>query len=138
MSDGDTELSDGDLIIRTVVVGALATNAYVLFDRLTRRAIVVDTGDEPDRMLDAASDLDVVGVVLTHAHWDHALGVAAVADGTGAPVLAHPDDAPVWSHERRRHRMSPAEWWGSRDAILGGRQSPGSSSAVTTSAVSRV
>ncbi len=34
--------------------------------------------------------------------------------------------------------MSPAEWWGSRDAFPGGCQSPGSSSAVTAGSVSRV
>lgn len=100
MSIGGTEVVDGDLVIRTLVVGALATNAYVLFDRHTRQAIVVDPGDEPHRVVDAAADLIVTGVVLTHAHWDHVLGVAALADHTGAPVLAHPDDAPVWPHER--------------------------------------
>jgi hypothetical protein len=39
MSAGDTEVMCGDLVIRTVVVRALATNAYVLFDRLTHHAI---------------------------------------------------------------------------------------------------
>jgi hypothetical protein len=36
-----------------------------------------------------------------------------------------------------RRGMSPAEWWGSRDAFPGGCQSPGSSSAVTAGSVSR-
>ncbi len=101
MSAGDTEVMDGDLVIRTAVVGTLATNAYVLFDRLTHRAIIVDPGDEPSRVLDATGDLHVTGVVLTHAHWDHMLGLAAVADHTGAPVLAHRADAAVWPHEQR-------------------------------------
>lgn len=101
MSAGDAEVVDGHLVIRTLAVGALATNSYVLFDRLTHHAIVVDPGDEPDRVLDATSDLHVTSVVLTHAHWDHVLGVAAVADHTGAPVLAHPADAPVWPYEQR-------------------------------------
>ena len=37
----------------------------------------------------------------------------------------------------RNRSMSPAEWWGSRDAIPGGRQVPGWSSAVTAGSVSR-
>jgi len=101
VSAGDTEVMDGDLVIRTAVVGTLATNAYVLFDRLTHRAIIVDPGDEPSRVLDATGDLHVTGVVLTHAHWDRMLGLAAVADHTGAPVLAHRADAAVWPHEQR-------------------------------------
>ena len=104
MTAGDTEVIDGDLVIRTVAVGALATNAYVLFDRLTHHAIIVDPGDEPDRVLDATSDLHVTGLVLTHTHWDHVLAVAAVADHTGATVLVHRADAPVWPHEQRHLR----------------------------------
>ena len=49
MSAGDAEVVDGDLVIRTVVVGALANDAYVLFDRLMHHAIVVDPGDEQTR-----------------------------------------------------------------------------------------
>jgi hydroxyacylglutathione hydrolase len=37
--------------------------------------------------------------VLTHAHWDHVLGLPDLAEALGIPVLAHPDDAPVWPHE---------------------------------------
>jgi hydroxyacylglutathione hydrolase len=96
----DTELVEHHLLMRTLVVGALATNAYTVADTTSRHAIVVDPGDEPNRLLDATHDLHVVGIVLTHSHWDHVLGVAAVADRTGAPILLHPDDEPVWPHEQ--------------------------------------
>ena len=85
--------------LRRVVVGPLATNCWVLHGAGDRRALVVDPGDEPERVLAAVTDLDVVAVVLTHAHFDHVLAVPAVAGALGAPVLAHPADAPVWPHE---------------------------------------
>ncbi|TQM09077.1 MBL fold metallo-hydrolase [Pseudonocardia kunmingensis] len=81
--------------LRRIVVGPLATNCWVLHADGDRRALVVDPGDEPDRVRAAVAGLDVVAVVLTHAHWDHVLGAGAV----GAPVLAHADDGPVWPHE---------------------------------------
>lgn len=81
--------------LRRIVVGPLATNCWVVHPAGDRRALVVDPGDEPDRVRAAVADLDVLAVVLTHAHWDHVLAVPAL----GAPVLAHPDDAAVWPHE---------------------------------------
>jgi hydroxyacylglutathione hydrolase len=84
--------------LRRIVVGPLATNCWVLYADDDRRALIVDPGDEPDRVLAAVADLDVVAVALTHTHWDHVLGVSGIAT-LAAPVLAHADDAPVWPHE---------------------------------------
>jgi hydroxyacylglutathione hydrolase len=101
----EAETVAGELLLRRVVVGALATNAYVVADTASRHAVVVDPGDEPDRVLDAVHDLHVMSIVLTHAHWDHVLGVADVADRTGAPILLHPMDHAVWPHEQEHlHR----------------------------------
>jgi glyoxylase-like metal-dependent hydrolase (beta-lactamase superfamily II) len=41
----------------------------------------------------------VKAIVLTHAHWDHVLGLPLVAELVGAPVLAHPAAGEVWAHE---------------------------------------
>ncbi len=87
------------LEIRRVVVGALDTNCWILHARGHRDALVVDPGDEPDRVLAACADLDVRAVVLTHAHWDHVLGAPEVAEALGVPILASPAESPVWPHE---------------------------------------
>jgi len=86
-------------VLRRVVVGVLGTNCWILHADGDRRALIVDPGDEPGRVLGAAAGLDVVAVVLTHAHFDHVLGVSGVAEALCVPVLAHPADAPVWPHE---------------------------------------
>ncbi|MGA4991678.1 MBL fold metallo-hydrolase [Nonomuraea bangladeshensis] len=89
----------GGLVLKRVLVGVLATNCWILHARGDRRALVVDPGDEPGRILAAARGLDVVAVLLTHAHFDHVLAVPDLAAAWRVPVLAHPADAPVWPHE---------------------------------------
>ena len=86
-------------VLRRVVVGVLDTNCWVLHAAGDRRALIVDPGDEPERILAAAADLDVLAVLLTHAHFDHVLAVPEVASTLDVPVLAHPADAAVWPHE---------------------------------------
>lgn len=86
-------------VLRRIVVGALDTNCWILHAHGDRRALVVDPGDEPDRVLATVADLDVVAVLLTHAHFDHVLAMPSVVKALGVPVLAHPADAPVWPHE---------------------------------------
>ncbi|MEV0151021.1 MULTISPECIES: MBL fold metallo-hydrolase [unclassified Nonomuraea] len=86
-------------VLRRVVVGVLGTNCWILHAHGDRRALVVDPGDEPGPVLDAVADLDVVAVLLTHAHFDHVLAVPEVVEALGVPVLAHPADRPVWPHE---------------------------------------
>jgi hydroxyacylglutathione hydrolase len=102
--------ADHDAVLHRVVVGALATNCWLVHAVGDRATLLVDPGDQPRRILDAVAHppgaLDVVAVVLTHAHFDHVLAVPAVAAALGAPVFAHPADAPVWPGELehlRRH-----------------------------------
>ena len=69
-------------------VGAIAENCFVFRRDGSDRAVVVDPGDEPDRILGAIDELGltVEGILLTHTHFDHIGAVAPVARATGAPV----------------------------------------------------
>jgi len=99
---GDGGAGDGcaaEVVLRRVVVGPLHTNCWVVHAAGSRQALLVDPGDDPARILAAVADLDVTGIVLTHAHFDHVLALPDVAATLDAPVLAHPDDAAVWEHE---------------------------------------
>jgi len=87
-------------VARRIVVGPLSTNCWAVHAAGDRQALLVDPGDEPDRILAGVADLDVEAILLTHQHFDHVLGLPEVADALGVPVLAHPADAPVWPHER--------------------------------------
>jgi glyoxylase-like metal-dependent hydrolase (beta-lactamase superfamily II) len=83
--------------LRRVVVGVLETNCWIV--SAGGEALVVDPGDEPERVLAATADLRVTAILLTHAHFDHVLAVPALVDAWQVPVLAHPAEAPVWPHE---------------------------------------
>ena len=111
--------ADG-VVLRRVVVGPLATNCWIVVDARDRRAVVVDPGDEPLRILDACADLDVRAVLLTHTHWDHVLALPDVADALGVDVLAHPGDRPVWPHEcQHLHRHGHFDAGTATDRLLG-------------------
>ena len=89
-----------ELAIDHVVIGALEANCWIVRAAGSRETVLIDPGDEPERILAAVEGLVPVAIVLTHAHWDHVLGLPMVARALGAPVLAHPDEAPVWPHEQ--------------------------------------
>lgn len=85
------------MILDTLVVGALQVNCYVLGCERTRRAVVIDPGDNlPD--IQAALErhgLTVGRILATHAHFDHLLAARPLQEATGAPFYIHPGDIPL-------------------------------------------
>ena len=69
-------------------VGPLAENSYVFRRDGSDRALIVDPGDEADKLLGAIDQLELTldGILLTHTHFDHVGAVAPVAKATGAEV----------------------------------------------------
>jgi hydroxyacylglutathione hydrolase len=69
-------------------VGPVAENCFFAAAGGSKRAIVVDPGDEADRLIGALDELglEVEAILLTHTHFDHVGAVAPLARHTGAPV----------------------------------------------------
>jgi hydroxyacylglutathione hydrolase len=69
-------------------VGPVAENTYLFRRDGSDSALIVDPGDEADKLLGAIDALDVTleGILLTHTHFDHVGAVAPVANATGAEV----------------------------------------------------
>ena len=86
------------LIHITIPVGMLQCNCSIIGDPLTREALVVDPGDEVTRILELLGRrrLTVKAIVSTHAHIDHVGGLSKLHQYTGAPVLMHRDDLPLY------------------------------------------
>lgn len=74
--------------VRMFTVGPVAENTYIFRREGSDRALIVDPGDEADRLLAAIDELGVTldGILLTHTHFDHVGAVAPVAKATGAEV----------------------------------------------------
>jgi glyoxylase-like metal-dependent hydrolase (beta-lactamase superfamily II) len=70
-------------------VGPVQENSYVVRARGSDRAVIVDPGEEAERLLAALDALEISrleAIILTHTHFDHVGAVAPVARATGAPV----------------------------------------------------
>jgi hydroxyacylglutathione hydrolase len=83
--------------VRMFTVGQIAENCFMFRRDGSERALIVDPGDEPERILDAAGELGVTveGILLTHTHFDHIGAVAPIAKATGAPVWCPEVETPV-------------------------------------------
>jgi glyoxylase-like metal-dependent hydrolase (beta-lactamase superfamily II) len=95
------------LLVETFPVGPLGCNCAVVADPETREAIVLDPGDEADRILEvlSRSGLTAVALAHTHAHFDHAGVSARVARETGAPILLHEGDLPLYGILEEQGRL---------------------------------
>lgn len=75
--------------VRAFTVGPVQENAYIVrSDGAAERAVIVDPGDEAERLLEAAEALgaQIEAILITHCHFDHIGAVAPVARASGAPV----------------------------------------------------
>ncbi len=73
---------------------AVDNNVWLIGDE--REVVVIDAAHDAAAVLDAVGDRSVTAVICTHGHNDHINAVAEVADKSGAPVLLHPEDEPLW------------------------------------------
>jgi glyoxylase-like metal-dependent hydrolase (beta-lactamase superfamily II) len=83
--------------VRSFTVGPVAENCHIARRDGAREAVMIDPGDEADRLLAAveALGLSIEAILLTHTHFDHIGAVAPVARATGAPVWCPALEVPV-------------------------------------------
>ncbi len=81
--------------IESLQVGPIRTNCYILYDETAKVCAVIDPGDEGDRIAAAVekSGCTLQYVLLTHGHFDHFTGLAALLQHYDAPVYIQPKDA---------------------------------------------
>ena len=82
------------MIRETFAVGPLQCNCSILADEENKEAIVVDPGDEVERIANKIEELGlaVKAIIHTHAHIDHIGATAELAALTGAPTFLHDED----------------------------------------------
>ena len=79
--------------IETVPVGELQANCYVLSREGREDAIVIDPGAEEPAIRLALGQRKIAAILLTHGHYDHIGGVAALQQRTGAKIYLYKDEA---------------------------------------------
>ena len=86
------------MIIESAAAPPFMKNGFVVSCERTRQAVYIDPGDEVQELLAyiERAQVEVTGILLTHAHIDHVSGVAAAKRALGAPIWLHPDDALIY------------------------------------------
>ena len=85
------------MLIKSMAVGPIQANCYILGCKETMEAAVIDPGGEADRILQslAASQLTLKYILNTHGHFDHVAANRSVKEATSAQILIHSLDAPM-------------------------------------------
>jgi glyoxylase-like metal-dependent hydrolase (beta-lactamase superfamily II) len=86
------------MIHEVLVVGALQCNCSILGDEETHEAIVIDPGDEVERILAILKrhDLKAKYILNTHAHFDHVGNCCDLKEATGAEIWLHKADLAIY------------------------------------------
>lgn len=95
------------MLIETVVVGAFQCNCTIIACDKTKEAIVIDPGDEPEKILEVIShyDLKVKYLLHTHAHLDHIMGTRGVKEKAQGEILLHKDDLFIYNTLKNQAAM---------------------------------
>jgi glyoxylase-like metal-dependent hydrolase (beta-lactamase superfamily II) len=113
--------------VRMFTVGPVQENCFLFRREGSDRALIVDPGEEADKLLRAIDALGVTldGILITHTHFDHVGAVAPVARATGAevwvPVIEKPVLADIMSYVPWPE-FGPFESWEAEHTVAGGER----------------
>ena len=84
--------------VARLTVGPFQENCYLLTDENSSSAVLIDPGEEGDRIVTAleASGSVLEAIWVTHAHLDHVGGIAAIKRRHDVPIFLHPADLPLF------------------------------------------
>jgi hydroxyacylglutathione hydrolase len=85
------------VIVKSLSVGIIQTNCYIVGCEKTRAGAIIDPGDEAERIFNEVEELRLVikYILNTHAHFDHVGGNASLVIATGASLAIHPLELPL-------------------------------------------
>ncbi|MTV49719.1 MBL fold metallo-hydrolase [Heliobacillus mobilis] len=84
------------MIIRSMETGMLGANCYLVICEETKETVIIDPGDEGERILNRVNEekAKVIAIINTHGHGDHIGANRFLKEATGAPLMCHENDAP--------------------------------------------
>ena len=80
--------------IRSLTVGIVATNCYLVWNKATREGVLIDPGDEAERICSAIAEerVNLKAILLTHGHFDHILVAEELKERYEVPLYASKDE----------------------------------------------
>ena len=114
--------------VRAFTVGPVQENCFIFREDGADRGVIVDPGDEADRLLAALDELGISSleaILLTHTHFDHVGVVAPIAKATGAPVWCPEIELPVLADINAFvpwPEFGPFESWEAEHSLAGGER----------------
>lgn len=81
------------IITKVAVDPQMSNNCYVLRCRATDQQVLIDAADDAPTLLTLLGPAGATKIITTHQHWDHHRALKAVADATGAVIVAGQPDA---------------------------------------------
>jgi len=89
--------------IEKIVVGQLEVNCYIIIDEFTTDAIVVDPGDEFERIAEVIDEKQVTPryILFTHAHYDHVCAAGELKARYQASLVMHEDEKTTYEFTRK-------------------------------------
>lgn len=94
-------------------VGVMMTNCYFLADEASGHCMIVDPGDDADKLITRLREkaLTPCGILLTHGHFDHIMAIPTLKQTFDMPIMLHQADAVLYADNEKNcmHRFAGAD-----------------------------
>ena len=103
-----------NLYIKTIVTGPFQENSYLLIDKLSNKCVLVDPGDEAQKIINYINEKHIIPIAIinTHAHLDHIGAISEIKAVYSIPFYLHIEEKPILDSylvSCRMFGMKPAE-----------------------------
>ena len=90
--------NENNFFIESFPVGPLQCNCSIIGDFKQKKALIIDPGGDPNKILGVIEEhqFEVIAILHTHAHLDHILASGVIKEATGAPLYLNQDDLFLW------------------------------------------
>ena len=86
-----------NLYIKTIVTGPFQENSYLLIDKLSNKCVLVDPGDEAQKIINYINEKHIlpIAIINTHAHLDHIGAISEIKAEYSIPFYLHIEEKPI-------------------------------------------